>query len=86
MIVLLRLFYVLFFGGADLILYSLLHQKNWINKRLIFCYIFLVIVISILHTGLFKISFLMPADTFFTCLAYSLVIVFMHFFGILSTR
>ena len=28
----------------------------------------------------------MPADTFFKCLAYLLMIVFMHFFGILSTR
>src|SRR6185437_486370 len=86
MIVLVRLFYILFFGGADLILYSLLHQKNRISKQVIFCYTFLFVLISILHTGLFKISFLMPIGTFFTCLVYLLFILAMHFFWVLSTR
>jgi hypothetical protein len=86
MIVLLRFFYILFFGCSDLILYSLLHQKNWISKHVIFYYIFLIILVSVLHTGLFKISFLMPIETFFQCLAYLLIILAMHFFGIRSTR
>ncbi len=86
MIVLLRFFYILFFGSADVILYSLLHRKNWISKQIIFYYIFLIIIVSVLHAGLFKISILMPMETFFSCLAYLLIILTMHFFGILSTR
>jgi hypothetical protein len=86
MMVLERFFYILFFGSADLILYSLLHQKNWISKHLIFYYLFLVIVVSILHIGLFNISFLMSLKDFFTCLGYLLVILVTHFLGIVGTR
>jgi hypothetical protein len=86
MIILLRVFYILFFGGADLILFSFLHKKSWFNKLVIRYYIFLVIVISILHTGLFKTSFLMPAETFFGCLVCLLFIVIMHFLGKSSIR
>jgi len=86
MIVLIRLFYILFFGGADLLLYSLLHQKNPVGKHIIFYYLFLVVVVSILHAGLFNISFLMPVKDFFTCLGCLLIILITHFFGILGTR
>jgi hypothetical protein len=86
MIILLKGFYIVFFGCVDLILYSLLNQKGWVKKNQLMIYGTLFIIVVILHTGIVKIDFLMPKDSFFHCTVFLLLITIMHFFGLLGIK
>lgn len=81
MIILLKAFYILFFGCADLILYSLLHKKDWVNRNHVIIYSTIFLILAILHTGIIKLNFLMPKGGFFECCAFLLIITIMHFSG-----
>ena len=62
-----KILYVLFFGCADIILYSLLHKKAWITRNQLTIYGVVFFVAAIFHTGFFNINFLMPPKVFLNC-------------------
>ncbi|MBS1527389.1 MAG: hypothetical protein JST19_17200 [Bacteroidetes bacterium] len=86
MIILLVIFYILFFGCADFILFSLLHKKGWIGKQAVIGFVVFLVIVVFFHVGLFKINFLIPPEAFFQCVAYLLFITMMHFMALRSIR
>jgi hypothetical protein len=86
MIVLIKVLYILFFGIADFMLYSVLHKTDKVKREILIYYGVFFLLISVLHTGIIRTSFLMPKENFFNCTMPLLLIVIAHFFGRFSIR
>ena len=71
-----NIFYTLFFGGLDFILYSSLTKSVLIDKRLTFFSYSLIVTVILLHS---ITNYLMNWTDFFNLLFYSIALIILHF-------
>jgi hypothetical protein len=76
---LLNFFYCIFFGGLDLIIYSLLTGLFKVPKHVIISIIGLTIAVTLLHTGIFKIDSIMSWKHFGRLLTFSFGFIILYF-------
>jgi hypothetical protein len=78
---LLMIFYVLFFGVIDFIIYALFNQTLEIKPKLFIIYGCIFLFVIIIHNGLFDIKFLMPFRNLFNYILFSMLAIPFYYFG-----
>ncbi len=78
---LIKIIYVLFIALADFLLYSMLNKTGKVSSTLLWVFWTLFLLVVLLHTGLFKLDFLMPFDRFVMVVQFLVELIIFHFVG-----
>jgi len=76
---LLNIFYCVFFGILDFVIYSILLGAFKVSKNIVMLMIGITAITIFLHIGIFEISGLMPWKDFFELLMFSIGFIILYF-------
>jgi hypothetical protein len=78
---LIKLLYILFIATADFFLYSMLNKTGKVGLTLLRSFWIVFLLVVILHTGIFKLEFLLPFEHFILIIQFLVELIIFHFIG-----
>jgi len=78
---LIKIIYILFVAVADFLLYSMLNKTGKVSSTLLWSFWAVFLLVIVLHTGLFKLDFLLPFDRFIMVIQFLVELIIFHFVG-----
>lgn len=78
---LIKIIYIVFIATSDFLLYSLLNKTGKVNMTWQWSFWTAFLVVVLLHTGLFKMGFLMPLGHFLLVIQFLIELMIFHFVG-----
>lgn len=78
--------YVIFFLIFDAALYYNLNHKNKVSPKTFWLFIGAYFIVALVHSGLFKLAFLMPFGNFLFVSQFWLQLLLFHFVGVWYIR
>jgi hypothetical protein len=78
---LIKIIYILFIAASDFLLYSMLNKTGKVSTTVQWSFWTTFLIVVLLHTGLFKLDFLMPLGHFLMVIQFLIELIIFHFVG-----